>query len=244
MRALSAGELLEVWEYGASQPLVQRALELLEAACPEISRDALAALSIGERDARMLMLREELWGPEMTAFAPCPACREKLELALDTREILASPAQKPPEELSLSIAGYSLTFRLPTSLEMIAASRRTDLEECRALILERCLVSARHGDTPIGADELPEEVTAGVAHSMAEADPLADIQFRLTCPCCEHEWRAPFDIVAFLWTEIEVWARRILGDVHALAAAYGWSEREILSLTPVRRQFYLEMVGA
>ena len=244
MRALSASELLDVWEYGASQPPVQRALELLEAACPEISRDALAALSIGERDAWMFMLREELWGREMTAFAPCPGCREKLEFALDTREILASFRERPPNELAFSIAGYELTFRLPTSLEMIAASRRSGIEECRALILERCLLSAHHGDTPVDADELPEEVTLGVAQCMAEADPLADIQFRLTCPCCEYEWRAPFDIVSFLWTEIEVWARRMLADVHALAAAYGWSEREILSLTPVRRQSYLEMVGA
>ena len=79
---------------------------------------------------------------------------------------------------------------------------------------------------------------------MAEADPLADIQLDLTCPSCERRWRAVFDIVSFLWTEIEVWAWRTLSDVHTLARAYGWSERDILTLSPTRRQFYLEMVGA
>jgi hypothetical protein len=33
-------------------------------------------------------------------------------------------------------------------------------------------------------------------------------------------------------------------DVHTLASAYGWSESEILSLNPARREFYLEMVRA
>jgi hypothetical protein len=32
--------------------------------------------------------------------------------------------------------------------------------------------------------------------------------------------------------------------VHLLASAYGWSEGDILSMSPVRRQFYLEISGA
>jgi len=35
-----------------------------------------------------------------------------------------------------------------------------------------------------------------------------------------------------------------LSDVHTLARAYGWRERDILTLSPTRRQFYLNMVGA
>jgi hypothetical protein len=83
-----------------------------------------------------------------------------------------------------------------------------------------------------------------MADAMAEADPLADIQLGMTCPFCDHRWRVVFDIVSFLWTEIEAWAWRMLADVHTLAQAYGWGEREILTLSPTRRQFYLDMVGA
>src|ERR1039458_9446874 len=102
MRALSALELLEVWEDGAAQPLAQRALELLEAACPETSRDSLAALSIGQRDAKMLTMREGLWGPRMAAVVACPVCRTRLELTLDTREILAQSPRNQPGERPLS----------------------------------------------------------------------------------------------------------------------------------------------
>ena len=62
MRALSAAELLSVWERGTGQPPHERALSLLAAACPESSRDELAILSIGERDKRLLTLRAWTFG--------------------------------------------------------------------------------------------------------------------------------------------------------------------------------------
>ncbi len=245
MRALSAEELLDVWECGLAQAPAQRALELLAAACPETSQDSLAALSIGQRDAKLLTLREGLWGRQMAAVVVCPACRERLELTMDTREMLSKSRPKQPGEIPLNIAEYNMTFRLPTSLDVIAAAGQADGPEAgRTLILQRCLLSTQQGGAPVNSDELPPEVVAGLAKCMAEADPLADIQLTLACPSCEHRWRAAFDIVSFLWTEIEVWAWRMLSDVHTLAAAYGWCERDILTLSPMRRQFYLEMVGA
>lgn len=243
MRALSAGELLEVWEVGFAQALMERALALLATVCAEDSWDHLAALSIGQRDAKLLMLREGLWGPRMDAVVVCPGCRERLQLALDTRELLSNSNSAQPSETTLDIAEYKIIFRLPTSLDLIATNGHPPNGGYKPLI-ERCLLSAQHGGVPVESDKLPVEVVESFIKCMAEADPLADIQLSLTCPSCEHRWRALFDIVSFLWTEIEVWAWRILSDVNTLARAYGWSERDILSLSPTRRQFYLEMVGA
>jgi hypothetical protein len=244
MRAPSAGELLDAWEAGFAQAPTEWALALLAVACPEVPREALAALTIGQRDAKLLALREGLLGPQMAAVVVCPGCRDRLELPLDTRQMLSNSQGTQPGEIPLSIAGYSMIVRLPTSLDVIAAVGQADPEACRALILQRCLLSAQQGGAPVNSDQLPPEVVAGVAKCMAEADPLADIQLDLACPSCEHRWRTVFDIVSFLWTEIEVWAWRILSDVHTLARAYGWCEREILTLSPTRRQFYMDMVGA
>jgi len=79
---------------------------------------------------------------------------------------------------------------------------------------------------------------------MASADPLAEIRLKFDCAECAHQWNESLDIVAFMWLEIEARARRLLTEVHALAAAYGWTEREILSLSEPRRSLYLEMVRA
>ena len=77
---------------------------------------------------------------------------------------------------------------------------------------------------------------------MGEADPQADIRLALTCSECSLEWEATFDIVTFLWTEVDGWARRTLFEVHLLASAYGWRESDILALSAPRRRFYLEAV--
>src|SRR5215472_12486842 len=95
MHTLSTASLLDVWEDGLSRPPAQRAVELLAAAYPESSRESFAMLSIGQRDARLLALREELWGARMSAVAPCPNCRERLELVLHTRELLSEALPDP-----------------------------------------------------------------------------------------------------------------------------------------------------
>jgi hypothetical protein len=244
MRAPSAGDLLDVWEAGFAQAPAERALALLAAAYPETSRDALAGLSIGERDAGLLTLRQNLWGPQMTAEVLCPACRDRLELSLDSREMLSGARENSICPLLLNAADFRLTFRLPTSRDLMEhCGQRANGGESGQL-LQRCLLSVEQGGEPVDSDKLPQEVIESVIKSMAEADPLADIQLDLTCPSCDHRWRAVFDIVSFLWTEIEAWAWRMLSDVHTLARAYGWGERDILALSPTRRQFYLEMVGA
>jgi hypothetical protein len=66
----------------------------------------------------------------------------------------------------------------------------------------------------------------------------------MSCPACQHEWLAMFDILSFFWTEIEAWAYRTLRQVHTLASAYGWREADVLAISAWRRQRYLEMVGA
>jgi hypothetical protein len=54
----------------------------------------------------------------------------------------------------------------------------------------------------------------------------------------------PFDIVTFLWREIENLAGHLLRDVHTLASAYGWRESDILALSAARRDFYLAALGS
>ena len=245
MHALSTASLLGVWEDGLSRPLAQRAVELLATAYPESSREFYALLSIGQRDARLLSLREELWGPRMLAVVACPACRERLELALDVRELRSGYLPEQAGSNSFELAGYSVSFRLLNSQDFSAAASDAGSPElCRNRILQDCLLSASHGDSPVSSDQLPPEVITALVESIAKADPLADIQLALTCASCGESWSAAFDIVSYLWTEIEVWAWRILADVHTLARAYAWRESDILNLSPVRRQFYLERVGA
>lgn len=242
MRALSAAELLDVWEIGAGQPAVERMLTLLAAACPELSRAALAQLSIGQRDAYLLTLREWTFGPQLRGLATCPACGERLELTFTVAEIRVAPPQSPEGPLTLSVAGYEVQFRLPNSADLLALEAQPDPAAANQ-ILECCLLNVQHGGEAVSAAALPPEVTAAVVAAMAQADPQADVRLALTCPACGHAWQALFDIAAFFWHEINTWANRLLREVHRLASAYGWREADILALGPRRRQAYLELLS-
>ena len=74
---------------------------------------------------------------------------------------------------------------------------------------------------------------AGVSAGVAE----------LACPDCGHGWNVELDVAAFAWREIEILAERLLQHVDVLARRYGWSEQEILTLSPARRRFYLELAS-
>jgi hypothetical protein len=242
MRALSASELLGVWEHGLAQRPIERALTLLATTRPGTPLDDLAGLSIGQRDAGLLSLREQNFGPQLVCLTNCTNCGERLELSLTVADLRVAPDVAAPTELSVTVDEYQVEFRLPDSFALLAVADSSDVMTARALLLERCLKRVRKGDEPSPAAELPQSVVDAVMERMAQADPQADVQLALSCPVCRHEWQTAFDIVSFLWTEINVWAYRTLHDVHKLAAAYGWSESEILNLNPSRRQAYLEMI--
>jgi hypothetical protein len=249
MRSLSATELLNVWEHGLTQSPVQCALALLAAACPDTPADTLSQLSIGQRDARLLTLREWAFGPQIAGLAACPGCGERLEMAFNVSEIRASlplpgsnGVSEEIETFALSIAAYALSFRLPNSHDLSVIADQADVAAIRRQLFERCVLSAQRGGADVSVAELPSDVVAAIVARMAEADPQADVQIALTCPACAHQWQATFDILSFFWQEITDWAQRILREVHTLASAYGWREADILALSPRRRQFYLEMV--
>ncbi|MEK6374863.1 MAG: phage baseplate protein [Acidobacteriota bacterium] len=243
MRIVPASDLLDAWERAAAQPPAQRPLTLLAAASEGATAETLAGHSVGRRDADLLSLREQIFGPRLVSVAGCPSCGERLELTFDASEIRAAAPPETAETLSVAAGGYAVEFRLPDSLDVMSIAGSSDVAAARLELIERCLLRAAREGADVPPSEVPDEIIDAVAARMGEADPQADVQLDLECPSCAHRWLAIFDIVSFLWSELNAWAHRTLQDVHVLASAYGWRESDILSLTPWRRHVYLEMVG-
>src|SRR5436190_6298714 len=87
MPPLSSHDILHIWELGQGRHPVDRALLCLAAVCPEMTREELAVLSIGQRDARLLTLREQTFGATLNGFAECPQCVELLEFTLAAADL-------------------------------------------------------------------------------------------------------------------------------------------------------------
>ncbi|MFL5386848.1 MAG: phage baseplate protein [Longimicrobiaceae bacterium] len=242
MRGLSAADVVAVWERGQERHPVDRALLLLGAALPARSRDELAALTVGQRDGLLLLARERTLGPTLQCFVPCPACAQSLEFPVEVREILVADPQAPLErEHEVEAEGVTLRFRLLDSRDLAAVARLSDPAAARRALLARALLSARTAEGEmLSPDRLPEGAARALAAELAVRDPQAEVEFNLRCAGCGHAWLSLLDVAAFFWAEVTVQAKRLLREVHELAAAYGWREADVLGMSAARRAFYLE----
>ena len=233
--------LLNIWELGTVQHPLDQALTILKLAFPEQSRQELANLSIGQRDAHLLSIREQFFGSQLNGYVECPKCSERLEFSLSTQEI-RTETLSDSSELSRRIDELVFNFRLPNSLDLVTVANCDDLQKARLSLVKNCLIAAKQGEKVLSFEELSEVKIEKFATILAESDPQAEILLNFNCPNCGHEWQEILEIISFFWQEISVKVKRILQDVHTLALAYGWSESDILALSPTRRQLYLEMV--
>lgn len=241
MRPLSDAAVLGVWEVGRAQSPPDRALTMLQAAEPEAERGELAALSVGQRDALLLEAYRRTFGSRLRGLAECPACQAPLEVELDAERLRPLTGSAPSGgEQVLRSGPYTLRFRLPDSRDLTAAAAAASPAAGRQLLARACITEARCNGEDVRA-ELPELLLGELAGRLADLDPDADVRLELDCPECGHRWQLTFDAAEYLWAEISARARRVLYEVDALARAYGWSEAEILSLSPARRASYLEL---
>ena len=135
--------------------------------------------------------------------------------------------------VGIAVGGH--IFRLPNSHDLASVAHEKDTDIAARRLLHACCVD----QTDLSGVDIDT-----VGERLAEADPLVETLVSLNCAECGNQWDEPLDIAAWLWEEMEARSRRLLLDVHTLATAYGWSEREILLLSEPRRALYLEMVQA
>ncbi len=231
--------LVDAWDAGQTLAPERWAVAMLAAARVGTSTADVARLPVGVRDAGLIALRCEAFGSALVAGARCPACDTAVETELDARDLLCDPA--PADHDGAMVHGdWRVAWRLPDTHDLVAIAGATDVDAAEAALASRCLSAtsvATGASVPI--DDLPDDVVATAVARMGRMDPQADVALALHCPECRHAWELPFDIVSFLWHEVDAAARHLLHDVHDLASSYGWAEADILAMSPARRRWYL-----
>jgi hypothetical protein len=126
---------------------------------------------------------------------------------------------------------------MPTVGDLVAVAHVGNADVATHQLLERCSL-----DTGIDGDlhAVAAEVDAGL-QAMAEE---RGIYLQLTCTECGRPSRHALEPAEFLWIEVVTAAAALLEEVHAIASAYGWAERDILAMTPQRRHAYLARATA
>lgn len=232
---------LDAWEAARARGPGMREAALLAPACGRAEAE-LAALELGARDRLLLDLRCALFGEPMACTAACPACGELCEWSCDARSLRLPEGEGAHEAPRIwTHEAWTVHWRAPVGADLAVLAGSSDAHAGRRQLLSRVVLHVTHDGVERPVAALPEEVIDGLDAAMAEADPQAVLQVAIACPACGQRWEAPLDIGAFVWAEFDAWARRTVLEVHALASRYGWTEPEILALSPARRARYLSL---
>lgn len=234
--------ILQAWERGAGLSLhrqVGLALAIAETAGQAGHRDY-DHLALYERDAALLDLRTTLFGAWMDGVVRCPACAVEFDLPLDLTTL--EQASPPAAAVRIEADGYAAFVRPPASGDLSALDDRLPDTAFAEALFKRCVDRPTQGDRPVAVEALPPSFRVAAAAEL-DARGFESPSVDLTCGECGHGWRAPIDIARTLIGELEGWVGRLLDDVHRIASAYHWSERDILAMPMRRRLFYLEAIG-
>lgn len=240
LAGLDGSELLRAWEAISVVDPVRRSAAVLDAVLTDLPTPA-ESLPVGSCDTLLLALRVGTFGAPLSGVTSCPSCEADIDLDVDAADILASlPAvdAAPAEPDPVRHGEYTVRFRPASTADLVACAWRDDADE---QILARCITDARRGDEPMPIDALPADVLDAVADALAAADEAADLRLRASCPACGDEHATRLDIAEFFVAELTAAATALLVEVDELASRYGWSEAEILALSPTRRRGYLEL---
>lgn len=248
LRALNGADQLFLIEdcatlspaHWATEALVLGVTQLGAANGPD--RDAIRALTIGDREAALLHLRALLFGDSIRCVVTCPRedCAEKLELPLSVRELLqpANPDARAEHEMGFGQGldePMRIRFRLPTGADQEGAVSlaHSDFSAALAGVLRGCVLSD---------STLTESLAASISERMAQLDPQGDMTLRTNCPACGGEFRGRFDAAAFLRQELAEGVRDLYREIHLLAFHYHWSMDEILRMSTHTRRLFLRML--
>jgi hypothetical protein len=240
MRALSQADCVALWESGQALHPLDQGLLAIQTAFPETRGESLADWPLGRKNRALAELRCSCFGRWLRGWTGCDSCGEKIEFAVDGEAI--SRGATPESQTTVQVGNR--TFRLPTTRDLSKIAFETDSSLAASRLLEMlCVLPSAEGEQATGlSPRSSNEELDAAGEKLAEADPLTEILVHFDCPACSHSFDQALDLTQFLWSEIEGRAKRLLLDVCTLAGSFGWSERDILSMSTTRRDFYLQMV--
>jgi hypothetical protein len=225
---LDPAPTLRLWERVAGLPREQRDEALL----------GVAPSTLAQRNALALRQYAALFGAKAAVLGRCTHCGATVEFDVD----VDACARTMPDVVDaiewhvLDTDGMQARFRLPAPGDLSALAWVDDEATFAELLLARCMEDAQLPTSP--------EVRDAISRRMESVASGATVQFEIACPECAATWISPLDPVALLWEELRLHAEQLLGEIATLARHWGWSERDILRMSPIRRAAYLQLATA
>jgi hypothetical protein len=226
--ASHSARLLEAWDRACAATEVARGAVLAQ----QLGLQPVAvAATVARTAASMIELHRTFFGDIAEMIMTCASCGESLEVEVDLAACGAG--QSTADRREIVTGAGPMVVRALTITDLIVV--RDCIDPVDAL-LERLVPDGADDRAALSADD--RELIDAVAQDLAGA---AGTVISARCPGCGALGRSGLDPTALVWERVERWALDQLAVVAALARAYGWSETEVLALSPTRRARYLEL---
>jgi len=227
---------LALWEALAATAPPARGAAVLVARGLAPDLEAACALPLATAAGAALVELRERAGAVLETVVACPSCGELLDVTLPLDGVAGLGAGDVGDVAGIVDASEAVgpvEVRAPTTADVLAVLTAPDIG---AALRARCERWPDGVDRPVDP-ELAFRVAAA-AERLAGA---AGVTVRLRCPGCAADVRADVDVVRLLTDRVEQEARAELAEVATLAAAFGWTEPQVLDLSPARRAEYLAL---
>lgn len=198
---------------------------------------AWAALPATDLDAAALLIRQSWLGDTIRTDTTCPGpgCQERIDVSFGITDYIdhhrprrARGAARETEEGWFRLAGAAVRFRIPTVADLLEAT--PDAPDALSI---RC----------IDAPALSSTLARRLDRALARLAPRLDDLLGGSCPACGHQVALRFDPLAYTAAELQSAFSGLYLEAHAIAAAYGWPEHEILALPRSRRRRYASIIA-
>lgn len=186
-----------------------------------------AELVAADRDRLLAALHLSAFGDRIESTLTCARCAQPFDLHFSLRGLIDSIDARTPSAQWRALGdgrfegAGGATIRLPTGSDELSVAELPP-DEVEQVLRTRA-------DWP--DDDVLEEIA-----------PLVDLELVAHCAECRHAHTVRFDIQSYFLTALASERRRLLAEIHRIAAAYSWSLAEILSLTRNDRRAFVELI--
>lgn len=176
--------------------------------------------------------------------ARCPreSCHEFMELELDLLSF-----EQPEDTGTFTCTperDVNVTIRLPTGNDQMNWLNENSQDMSGwAAFMATSVVTSVNGAVPEADWQVPNHWLPALEAVLEKHDPFTAMQLDAHCPSCNEAVQVELDLEDLLLQMLASDQRHLLDQIHRLASAYHWSEDEILSLPPRRREYYLRRIN-
>lgn len=210
--------------------LIQRLVVDTEATKQKASR-----LISMDRDMLLAAIYTHTFGSRIQGTMTCPDCEEPYDYDFDLEEI-RNQLLSGFEEPAVHFRGDDVLFRFnDNELRLLNGEDEINLENADTTEANRILLERT-------CPNYSSENEIDVEQLLSEVAPIMSIDMESVCPECESRHNIEFDMQYYLMTKLRQEQRFLWYEIHRLAAAYRWSQAEILSLPRRIRKLHVNYI--